>query len=48
MNYIRDARLLERIFVLLQECGMPDTRPSPDLLWEIYWMMEEHFEEASQ
>jgi hypothetical protein len=37
-------RLLQRIFWLLQDCGMPDKIPERDLFYDLYWMMEEHFE----
>jgi len=48
MRFVRDARLLERIYILLQDCGMPDKRPGVDLIYELYWMLEEHFEEENE
>jgi len=44
MRFVRDARLLERIYILLQDCGMPDKAPHASLFHELYWMLEEHFE----
>lgn len=37
-------RFLLKIFYLMQDCGMPEQTPSRDFLQELYWMLEEHFE----
>ena len=42
---IYDRKMLERIWILLEECGMPDKLPSADLLWDLYLMIEEHIEQ---
>jgi len=41
---IYDRRMLERIWILLQECGMPDKLPQASLLWDLYFMIEEYQE----
>jgi len=38
-------RAVQRIYYLLQDCGMPSITPSKDLLQEIYWMLEEAMDE---
>jgi len=38
-------RYLLKIYYLMQDCGMPDKTPSRSLLDELYWMLEEHFED---
>jgi len=48
MNWIRSHRLLERMYILLEECGMPDRLPHADILYELFWMLEEHFEEEEE
>lgn len=41
---IYDRRLIERIFILMKDCGMPDKLPSRDLLWDLWFMIQEHAE----
>jgi len=41
-----DQRFLLRVFHLLQDCGMPNQLPERNLLQELYWMFEDHFEET--
>jgi len=38
------TRFLQKLFWLLQDCGMPDKIPDSSLLYEIYLMIEEHCE----
>jgi len=38
-------RFLLQIFHLLQDCGMPEKTPDNELWNELYWMLEEHFED---
>ena len=44
---VEDLRLLQRIYNLLLDCGMPETIPHQGLLLELYWMLEEHFDESN-
>ena len=44
---VEDLRL-RYLYNLLIDCGMPQTIPSKDLLLELYWMLEEHFEEEEK
>jgi hypothetical protein len=39
-----NRRVIEKIFILMEECGMPDKLPSRELLWDLYFMIEEHIE----
>ena len=45
---VEDLRMCERIYNLLIDCGMPQTIPTKDLFLELYWMLEEHFEEEEE
>jgi len=47
-QFILDSRMLDRIWNLLQDCGMPETVPSRDLLVELYYMLEEHYSEEDE
>jgi hypothetical protein len=37
-------RFIQRLFYLLEECGMPKIIPDRDLLVELYHMIQEHCE----
>ena len=38
------VRFIQKLYWLLQECGMPNIIPDRSLLQELYWMIEEHAE----
>jgi len=38
------ASLLDELWELLLDCGMPEKVPEKDLLLEIYWMLEELYD----
>jgi len=40
------ARFIQKIYFLLEDCGMPDMIPERDLLQELYWMIQDHAEET--
>lgn len=45
-NATLDARMLERVYNLLCECGAPNIVPDRSLLIELYWMIKEHYDES--
>jgi hypothetical protein len=42
---VQDRRFIANLFLLLQDCGMPDKTPHASLIHEIYWMIEEYAED---
>ena len=36
---------MKEFYNILIDCGMPHKIPNRDLFLELYWMLEEHFEE---
>ena len=47
-QFILDSRMLDRIWNLLQDCGMPESVPHRDLLVELFYMLEEHYDEEDE
>jgi len=39
---VEHMRFIQKLFFLLQDCGIPEKNPGPDLYMELFWMIEEH------
>tara|TARA_R110002096_G_scaffold313544_1_gene507843 strand:- start:100 stop:249 length:150 start_codon:yes stop_codon:yes gene_type:complete len=38
-------RFIQKIYTLMEECGIPEKNPGPDLYAELFWMIQEHCED---
>ena len=35
-------RFIQEIYFLMEECGIPEKNPGPELYAELFWMIQEH------